>query len=65
MAETARESRGRGFAILNRVVRMGLTKKGTTEQRPKETMRARKPCGYLGEEMPGRRQARATSLKLE
>lgn len=44
---------------------MGLTKKVTFEQRPKEAMRARKPYGYLGEEMAGRRQARATCLKLE
>lgn len=34
---------------------MGFTKKVTLEQRPKEAMRASKPCGCLRQEMPGRR----------
>lgn len=44
---------------------MGLTKEVTLEQRPKEAMSTRMPHGYLGEEMPGRRQARETCLKTK
>ena len=55
VAETARKPGAGEIAVLNRAVRMGLTKKVTCEQRPKEARRARTPCGHLGEEMPGRR----------
>lgn len=41
---------------------MGLTKKGTVEQRPKDTMRESTPWRCLREEAEG--QARAISLRL-
>lgn len=65
MIKKKKKCRGGGSTILNKVVRMGLTKKVTFEQRPKEALRARKPCVYLREEMPGSRQARATCLRPE